>query len=81
MEEEKRKEKKDQTRWMVTFVIWFLGLIPFKFLWEWRESISGGLGDLIEFVIFIIASFYFVALAPIRKYVGKLFGDKEHWSL
>lgn len=42
----------------VAIAIYIAGFLVLIFLWEWQKTISGALGEIIAFVVYVTAFFY-----------------------
>jgi hypothetical protein len=73
--EARRARRADSTKWMISAVIWGFGAYLLIELWYWTGTIRGALGDLLGFVILVVANFYFFALALIHDWLKHMLGD------
>ena len=66
---------RENKTWAVTFAIWAMGAAIIWALWDARVFVSDFVEDTFEFVLYVIAFFYFLALGPIRDFVeAQVFG-------
>ncbi len=71
----RRKQRGENAKWVITFLIWGVGAFLIFEVWEFQKTIRGTFGDVLEFIVGIVAFFYFLALYPIHWWVKYMLGD------
>jgi hypothetical protein len=59
--------------WLVTLVIWGIGVGAIALLWNQRVFVSDLAESVFGFILYIVAFFYFLAVMPIRSFVERHF--------
>ena len=70
-------KRADSARWFLTFIVWLVGAGIIGLIWYGFRDLGGIVGGIGEFVSYIVAFFYFLALMPIRIWIGQWLGDKD----
>lgn len=66
---ERRKKQKESTIWLLTFLIWGIGLAGLLWLWELQKMVPGTLGEILAFAIYVVGFSYVFALIPIHQWL------------
>ena len=67
------KNRRELLDWCAVFVFWGLGALILWRIWNYQKSLPDPLGSYIEFTIMFLATFYAMALLPIKHWVGRFF--------
>jgi len=74
--EAKRTRRGDSARWAISFVIWGFGAYILLELWYWGRGVADPAGYILDAMIYLVATFYFLALGPIREWVSRMLADR-----
>jgi dolichyl-phosphate-mannose--protein O-mannosyl transferase len=55
--------------WCAVFALWVLGALLLLKIWNYQESLPDPIGSYIQFTVMFLATFYFLALVPIKRCV------------
>ena len=63
--------------WPITFLIWGCGAAVIYFLWNINPFANDTADTAFGFVLYVVAFFYFFAIAPIRYWVSYKFEENN----
>ena len=61
----------EATAWVLIWAIWFSGVGLLYVIWTHRIFATKFLEDTFRIVLFFVASFYFVLIPPIHRWVSR----------
>ena len=65
------KKWREFLEWCVVFILWGLGAAVLWRIWNYQKSLPDPLGSYVEFVVMFLATFYALALFPIKHWVDR----------
>ena len=74
------KQRCERFAWRITLGIWLAGALVLYFLWELQSALPGAVGEVLTFLIYVIAFFYVFALPPIYDWVWQQIGGDQRQS-
>ena len=66
------KDKKELCCRCATYIFWGLGALFLLRIWHYQKSLPDPLGAYIQFTVMFLATFYVLALLPIKHYINRL---------
>lgn len=70
------RSRHDNWLWAATITIWALGCWPFYWLWYARPFENRIGYTLSQATVYFLGFWYFLALGPIRGFLGRLFKER-----
>lgn len=67
------KKMKELCCCCAALIFWGVGAILLRQIWNYQKSLPDPLGAYIEFIIMFLATFYILALFPIKRCVNRFF--------
>jgi hypothetical protein len=73
------KKMRKPLGWCAFSIFWGLGAFLLWRLWNYQKSLPDPLGSYIEFTVMFLATFYVLALFPIKHWVNRFCSLFDLW--
>jgi hypothetical protein len=70
-------KRANTSRWVISSLIWALGMLIILWLWDIRKFIPGSIGDIFEAILYVMSFYYIFVLGLIREWISWFLGNRQ----